>query len=251
MKKNFKKVNAAIIVIGNEILSGRTQDLNVSFISKWLNEKNGISVHEVRVIPDVEKIIVKTTNELRKKYNYIFTTGGIGPTHDDITSDSVACALGKKLILNTEAKRRLEKHYADDVLTKARLKMAYMPENSTLIDNPVSVAPGFSIQNIFVFPGVPKIMQVMFKEKVKSFDEGLRYYKKTISTTLSEGIIGEYIEKIQNKFNTLEIGSYPYFKKNSFGVSLVIKGEKDLEVSKASDEIYNYIESINGNPEIF
>ena len=126
-----------------------------------------------------------------------------------------------------------------------------LSENAILIDNPVSVAPGFSIENIFVFPGVPKIMQVMFKEKVKLFDEGLRYYKKTISTTLSEGIIGEYIEKIQNKFNTLEIGSYPYFKKNSFGVSLVIKGEKDLEVSKASDEIYNYIESINCNPEIF
>ena len=159
------------------------------------------------IVKDDKSRIIEKLNNFRKKYSFVFTSGGIGPTHDDITSDSVACALGKKLILNTEAKRRLEKHYADDVLTKARLKMAYMPENSTLIDNPVSVAPGFLIQNIFVFPGVPKIMQVMFKEKVKSIDEGLRYYKKTISTTLSEGIIGEYIEKIQNKFNTLEIGS--------------------------------------------
>ena len=243
-------ISAGILIIGNEILSGRTKDTNSNFLCLRCSDI-GIKVKEIRVIEDDIKIISKTVLVFSKKYNYVFTTGGIGPTHDDITSDSVACALGKKLILNTEAKRRLEKHYADDVLTKARLKMAYMPENSTLIDNPVSVAPGFSIQNIFVFPGVPKIMQVMFKEKVKSFDEGLRYYKKTISTILSEGIIGEYIEQIQNKFNTLEIGSYPYFKKNSFGVSLVIKGEKDLEVSKASDEIYNYIESINGNPEIF
>ena len=248
MKKQRK--TSGIIIIGNEILSGKTLEKNSNFMCKELF-RIGISCEEIVIIKDDKSRIIEKLNHFRKKYSFVFTSGGIGPTHDDITSDSVACALGKKLILNTEAKRRLEKHYADDVLTKARLKMAYMPENSTLIDNPVSVAPGFSIQNIFVFPGVPKIMQVMFKEKIKSFDEGLRYYKKTISTTLSEGIIGEYIEKIQNKFNTLEIGSYPYFKKNSFGVSLVIKGEKDLEVSKASDEIFNYIESINGNPEIF
>ena len=157
----------------------------------------------------------------------------------------------KKLILNAEAKRRLEKHYADDVLTKARLKMAYMPENSTLIDNPVSVAPGFSIQNIFVFPGVPKILQVMFKEKVKSFDEGLRYYKKTISTTLSEGIIGEYIEKIQNKFYTLEIGSYPYFKKNSFGVSIVFVGDNEELINISTLEVFEYLKKENGKPQLF
>ena len=155
----------------------------------------GVSCEEIVIIKDDKSRIIEKLNNFRKKYSFVFTSGGIGPTHDDITSDSVACALGKKLILNTEAKRRLEKHYADDVLTKARLKMAYMPENSTLIDNPVSVAPGFSIENIFVFPGVPKIMQVMFKEKVKSFDEGLRYYKKTISTTLSEGLLANILKK--------------------------------------------------------
>ena len=211
----------------------------------------GVSCEEIVIIKDDKSKIIEKLNTFRKKYNFVFTSGGIGPTHDDITSDSVACALDKKLILNNEAKKRLEKHYADDVLTKARLKMAYLPENAILIDNPVSVAPGFSIENIFVFPGVPKILQVMFKEKIRSLDEGLRYYKRTISTKLSEGIIGEYIERMQNKFHGLEIGSYPYFKKNAFGVSLVIKGESNSEVSKASDEIYNYLNSINGNPEVF
>ena len=248
MKKQRK--SSGIIIIGNEILSGKTLEKNSNFMCKELFSI-GISREEIAIIKDDKSRIIEKLNVFRKKYNYVFTSGGIGPTHDDITSDSVASALGKKLILNTEAKKRLEKHYADDVLTKARLKMAYMPENSILIDNPVSVAPGFEIENIFVFPGVPKIMQVMFKEKVRSFDEGLRYYKKTVSTKLSEGIIGEYIEKIQKKFSSLEIGSYPYFKKNAFGVSLVIKGDDDLQVTNACDEIFNYINSINGNPEIF
>ncbi len=248
MKKQRK--SSGIIIIGNEILSGKTLEKNSNFMCKELFSI-GISCEEIAIIKDDKSRIIEKLNVFRKKYNYVFTSGGIGPTHDDITSDSVASALGKKLILNTEAKKRLEKHYADDVLTKARLKMAYMPENSILIDNPVSVAPGFEIENIFVFPGVPKIMQVMFKEKVRSFDEGLRYYKKTVSTKLSEGIIGEYIEKIQKKFSSLEIGSYPYFKKNAFGVSLVIKGDDDLQVTNACDEIFNYINSINGNPEIF
>ena len=248
MKKERK--TSGIIIIGNEILSGKTLEKNSNFMCEELFSI-GISCEEIVIIKDDKSRIIEKLNIFRKKYNFVFTSGGIGPTHDDITSDSVACALDKKLILNNEAKKRLEKHYADDVLTKARLKMAYIPENAILIDNPVSVAPGFSIENIFVFPGVPKIMQVMFREKIRSLDEGLRYYKKTVSTRLSEGIIGEYIEKIQNKFHRLEIGSYPYFKKNAFGVSLVIKGDNNLEVSKASIEIYNYINSIKGNPEIF
>ena len=248
MKK--KRKTSGIIIIGNEILSGKTLEKNSNFMCKELFSI-GVSCEEIVIIKDNKPRIIEKLNTFRKKYDFVFTSGGIGPTHDDITSEAVACALDKKLILNNEAKKRLEKHYADDVLTKARLKMAYMPENVVLIDNPVSVAPGFSIENIFVFPGVPKIMQVMFKEKIRSLDEGLRYYKKTVSTNLSEGIIGEYIEKIQNKFHRLEIGSYPYFKKNAFGVSLVIKGDNNLEVSKASVEIYNYINSIQGNPEIF
>ncbi len=248
MKK--KRKSSGIIIIGNEILSGKTLETNSNFMSKELF-RIGISCEEIVTIKDEKPRIVEKVNIFRKKYDYVFTSGGIGPTHDDITSDSIASAFGEKLIINMEAKKRLEKHYSDDVLTRARLKMAYLPENASLIDNPISVAPGFFLQNVYVFPGVPKIMEAMFKDIINSLDEGLRYYKKTVSTTLSEGIIGDYIEKIQKKFSSLEIGSYPYFKKNSFGVSLVIRGVDDLKVSDASLEIYKYIESQNGNPKIF
>ena len=161
MKK--KRKTSGIIIIGNEILSGKTLEKNSNFMCKELF-RIGVSCEEIVIIKDDKSRIIEKLNTFRKKYNFVFTSGGIGPTHDDITSDSVACALDKKLILNKEAKKRLEKHYADDVLTKARLKMAYMPENAILIDNPVSVAPGFSIENIFVFPGVPKIRGPFFPE---------------------------------------------------------------------------------------
>ena len=161
MKKNFKKVNAAILVIGNEILSGRTQDLNVSFISKWLNDKNGISVEEVRIIPDNEKIIVRTTKTLKEKYNYVFTTGGIGPTHDDITAKSISKVFKVKYNYHTEAFKILEKYYGKRNFNDGRKKMSKMPFGSKLIYNPSSAAPGFKIKNVFCLPGVPLILKSM------------------------------------------------------------------------------------------
>ena len=248
MKK--KRKSSGIIIIGNEILSGKTIETNSNFMCNKLFGV-GISCSEINTIKDEESKIIEKVNLFRNKYDYVFTSGGIGPTHDDITSASIAKAFKRKLVLNQEARKLLEKHYSDDVLTKARLKMAYFPENVKLIDNPVSIAPGFFIENLYVLPGVPKIMETMFEEIVKSLDEGLRYYKKIISTILSEGIIGDFVEEIQKKFPSLEIGSYPYFKKNSFGVSLVVKGIDDETVLKATSEIHAYISSINGNPEIY
>lgn len=248
MKK--KRKSSGIIIIGNEILSGKTLEKNSNFMCERLFEV-GISCEEINTIKDEESKIIEKVNFFRKKYDYVFTSGGIGPTHDDITSASISKAFKRKLVLNKEAKKLLEKHYSDDLLTKARLKMAYLPENANLIDNPISIAPGFFVENVYVFPGVPSIMQAMFKEIAKSLDEGFRYYKRIISTTLSEGIIGEYIQLIQNKFPSLEIGSYPYFKKNSFGVSLVVKGINDETVSKAISEIAEYLNSINGDPQVY
>jgi len=248
MKK--KRKSSGILIIGNEILSGKTLEKNSNFMCKNLFEV-GISCEEINILKDEESKIIEKVNFFRNKYDYVFTSGGIGPTHDDITSASIAKAFKKKLVLNQEAKKLIEKHYSDDVVTKARLKMAYLPENANLIDNPISIAPGFFVENVYVFPGVPKIMQAMFQEIVQSLDEGFRYYKKIISTTLSEGIIGDYIQEIQNKFPSLEIGSYPYFKKNSFGVSLVVKGTDNETVSKAISEIHQYINSMNGNPQIY
>ena len=245
-----KTRTAGIIIIGNEILSGKTLETNSNFICKEFF-KIGIVCEEIRIIKDLKVKIIEVVKEFKIKYNYVFTSGGIGPTHDDITSDAISSALNRKLLLNEEAKNRLINHYSDDVLTKARLKMAYIPEGATLIDNPVSVAPGFVVDNVYVFPGVPKILEIMVKEITRNLDLGERFYKKTVSTNLSEGIIGEFIEGVQIKYHNLEIGSYPYFKKNRFGVSLVIKGLEEKVVKIATQEIYDYLESANGKPKIF
>jgi len=245
-----KTRTAGIIIIGNEILSGKTLETNSNFICKEFF-KIGVVCEEIRIVKDLKVKIIKVIKEFKSKYNYVFTSGGIGPTHDDITSDAISSALNRKLLLNKDAKDRLTNHYSDDLLTKARLKMAYIPEGAILIDNPVSVAPGYIVDNIFVFPGVPKILEIMVKEIVKNLDEGERFFKKTVSTILSEGIIGEFVENVQIKYKNLEIGSYPYFKKNRFGVSLVIKGRKEDEVMMATEEIYRYIQSVNGQPKSF
>ena len=161
MKKKIKKVNAAILIIGNEILSGRTQDKNISFISNWLNKKCGISVIEVRIIPDVEKLIVRNILELSKKFNYLFTTGGIGPTHDDITAKSIAKAFKVKYEFHKEAYQILENYYGKNEFNDGRKKMAKMPKGSNLIYNPSSAAPGFIIKNVLSLPGVPSILNTL------------------------------------------------------------------------------------------
>ena len=249
MKSNRKTFG--IIIIGNEILSGKTLDTNSHLICTQINNI-GMVCKEIVTIPDIEKIISEKVNLFRQKFDYVFTTGGIGPTHDDKTSSAVSQAFGDTLELNEEAKKRLEKHYSDDVLTNARLKMAYLPSKAKLIDNPVSIAPGFYIENVFVFPGVPKILEVMLIDVLKKFKNNQKQFiKKIITTTLSEGIIGEYVESVQKKFIDLEIGSYPYFKKNSFGVSLVITGECNKRVKEVCDLLTMYLEKNNGTPRLF
>ena len=248
MKKQRK--SSGIVIIGNEILSGKTLETNSNYMCNQLFNI-GVECEEIKIIKNNKLKIIETVRLFSKKFSYVFTSGGIGPTHDDITTAAITEAFNQKLCLNEEAKKRLKKHYSDDVLTKARLKMAYLPEKCRLIDNPVSIAPGFVIKNVYVLPGVPKIFQIMAKEIIKSLDEGKRYYKKTVSTKLSEGIIGGYIEKIQKKFHSLEIGSYPYFKKNSFGVSLVLTGENIKRIKEACELLITYLDENKGNPRLF
>jgi len=249
MKSNRK--NFGIIIIGNEILSGKTLDTNSHLICTELNNV-GMVCKEIVTIPDIEEIILSKVNLFRQKFDFVFTTGGIGPTHDDKTSNAICRAFGDSLKLNKEAKKRLEKHYSDDVLTNARLKMAYVPSRAKLIDNPVSIAPGFYLENVFVFPGVPKILEVMLKDVMKKFKKHKKkFIKKIITTILSEGIIGEYIESVQKQFSDLEIGSYPYFKKNSFGVSLVITGENTKRVEEVCDLLITYLKRNKGTPRLF
>ena len=179
MKKKTNKVNAAILIIGNEILSGRTQDKNIAFISNWLNSSCGISVKEVRIIPDIEKVIIKNVLELSKKFNYVFTTGGIGPTHDDITAQSVSKAFKVKYEFNKEAFKILEKYYGKSKFNDGRKKMAKMPKGTKLIYNPSSAAPGFIIKNVLSFPGVPSILNSMIENCKKYLIKGLIVHSRT------------------------------------------------------------------------
>jgi molybdenum cofactor synthesis domain-containing protein len=223
MKKTKKNIKAAILIIGNEVLSGRTQDLNVSFISNWLNTNCGIIVDEVRIIPDIEKKIIVNILELSKKFKYVFTTGGIGPTHDDITASSIAKAFKKEYEFDKEAYSILENYYGKKNFNDARKKMAKMPKGCQLIHNPSSAAPGFKIRNVFVLPGVPSIIKSMIMNTKKYLVRGSVTYNKSFYLKTFESKIALGLEKIQNKFlKKVNIGSYPFFKDGNVGVCIVI-----------------------------
>ena len=240
MKKANKKVNAAIVIIGNEILSGRTQDINVVSISKWLNEL-GVILEEVRVIPDIENSIVETVNEVRKKFNYVFTTGGIGPTHDDITSRSMAKAFNLSYGYHKEAYKILEKYYDKGEFNKGRKKMAMLPDKALLIFNPSSGAPGFIVDNVYCLPGVPAILKSMLGGLNSKIRGGKKILSKTISIRTVESEIAESLEKIQNKFKDIEIGSYPFFKQGKVGVSIVIRSTDENLISICYKDIEDFI----------
>ena len=223
---NIKKslLTVAIVVIGNEILSGRTKDKNIHFIADRC-DKIGLNVLEVRIIPDIEKTIIDTILALQSNYDYIFTTGGIGPTHDDITTASVAKAFKVETEINTEALKRLKIHYdrTDIKLNAARKKMAIIPKGALLIDNPVSAAPGFILKNIYVLPGVPKILQAMFyglEDKISGKDNMINM---NIVVFSPEGEIADILTKVQTEFSEVNIGSYPYFRPPDIGTNLVLR----------------------------
>lgn len=245
-----ERKKSGIIIIGDEVLSGKTLDTNSNFISSHLI-KRGVDVKEISIIPDNEDEIVQKILHFSKRFDYVFTTGGIGPTHDDITCKSIAKAFKRKLVQSFKAKKLLEKHYGIENLSSSRLKMSYFPEGYKLIQNPVSVAPGFNIKNVYVFPGVPKILEVMFYEFIDKLLQIKIFPQKVISTSLPESSISDFIENIQKANSDVKIGSYPYFKNQNFGVSLVIKSEDKKKLNKVSNEIFNYLLNNNGNPKLF
>ncbi len=244
MKKKFKEVNAAILIIGNEILSGRTQDKNIAFLSNWLNSNCGISVLEVRIIPDVEKIIVENINHLSKKFNYVFTTGGIGPTHDDITAQSIAKAFNLKYEYQNEAFKILQKYYGKKKFNDGRKKMSKMPRGAKLIYNPSSAAPGFITRNIISLPGVPSILNSMIDNCKKYLVKGLKVHSKTINLFTVESNISKKLGLIQKKFKKhVEIGSYPFFRLGKIGVSVVTRSTSKLKLNKVNKELLKLVKS--------
>jgi molybdenum cofactor synthesis domain-containing protein len=242
MKKKNKKVNAAILIIGNEILSGRTQDKNVSFIANWLNSKCGISVSEVRVIPDDEKIIVNNITVLSRKFNYVFTTGGIGPTHDDITAQSISKAFKVKYEYHKEAYKILENYYGKKKFNDGRRKMAKMPRSSKLIYNPSSAAPGFIIKNVLSLPGVPSILNSMIENCKRFLVKGTKVHSKTINLYTVESNISKKLGQIQKKYKKfVDIGSYPFFRLGKIGVSIVTRSISLEKLKKVDQEIVNLV----------
>ncbi len=242
--ENKKEIFAGIIIIGNEILSGRTQDTNTSTLSIWLNSL-GIKVQEVRVIPDTEETIIKTVNELRKKYNYIFTTGGIGPTHDDITASSVSKAFNLTYGPHKEAMSILEKYYKPGEFNEGRKKMACMPTDANLILNPTSGAPGFNVENVFCLPGVPSILKSMIGGISHKLIGGNPILSQTINLRTVESEIAKSLSEVQIKNKDVDIGSYPFFRAGKLGVAIVLRSSDQNKIDKCNLEIQNFIKEKN------
>ena len=227
---------AAVVVIGNEILSGRTRDANLQYIAGKLAGW-GIRLLEARVIPDVTDTIVATVNEARARFDYVFTTGGIGPTHDDITAEAVAKAFGVGLVRDAESHRRMAAYYKPGEFNAARQKMTYIPAGSTPIENAVSIAPGFQIGNVFVLAGVPAIMRAMMDTLRPRLVGGPPVQSRTVSVHLGEGVIAEGFAALQAKYPAIDMGSYPFYRDGRFGTSLVLRGTDGAALDRARDEV--------------
>lgn len=238
--KTKKSPTAVVVVIGNEILSGQTQDLNINYIAEKLFEK-GISLLEARIITDDVEVIVNTVNECRKKYTYVFTTGGIGPTHDDMTTMAIAKVFNVPVQRDVKAEKLLLEKYPPELPgTEERLRMADLPQGAKLILNPISGAPGYFIENVYVLAGVPNIMQSMLDNLLIHLKGGHRIFRKTTFIPLFESQIARQLRTIQNTFPEVEIGSYPAWHPNEKrGTHIVVKGHDESKLSEVFNKIVN------------
>ena len=237
---------AAIIIIGNEILSGRTPDANLAWLGHQLNLA-GVRLVETRIIRDVTDEIIATVQDMSPKYDYVFTTGGIGPTHDDITAESMALAFDTDIVINDDAVKQMEAYYGEK-LTEARMRMARIPVGATLIENSVSGAPGFIIGNVHVMAGVPRIMQGMFETILPTLSGGLPMISSTVACSMQESEIALPLAEIQKEFPTIDIGSYPHFRGGLLGLSVVLRSTEEAELGKATRQVVELIRSLGGEP---
>ncbi len=242
---SYAGTRGACLLIGNEILSGRTEEKNLMWLARRLRAQ-GIRLHEAAIIPDVDNVIMTTLNRLRANFDHVFTTGGIGPTHDDITARAVAAAFAVPLVLHKRAEKLLRDHYGKDFNT-ARRKMAMIPKGARLIDNPISCAPGFSIGNVHVMAGVPAIMQAMARGLLAGFDKGDVWMSSLVSSSLSEGMIAAGLADIQKHYgDDVEIGSYPWMKNAGKGVNIVVSGYDQSVIMAAARDIQKGIMALGG-----
>jgi molybdenum cofactor synthesis domain-containing protein len=229
---------AALVVIGDEILSGRTQDKNVAQVATWLNDQ-GIRLAEVRIIPDLLERIVETVNAVRSEHDYVFTTGGIGPTHDDITVDAIAAAFGVPVVVHPEARRILEGFYRDRPggLTEARLRMARVPEGAELIPNPTSGAPGVRIGNVYIMAGVPHIAATMLEALTGTLEGGRPVVSVTVGARAPESDVADLLRETEAAHPGVAIGSYPFFKDGRYGANFVIRSEDGDLAQRTGDAL--------------
>ncbi len=240
-------VTAAVLIIGNEILSGRTKDANLPYLGERLGEL-GIRLAEARVVADQKDEIVAAVNALRQRYTYLFTTGGIGPTHDDITAECVAAAFGRPLIRNPEALALLQAHYAPGDLNEARLRMANTPEGATLIENPISHAPGFRIENVHVMAGVPAVMRAMFDSLAPGLTGGPPLRSRTLASDLPEGALAAGLGALQERYPEVDIGSYPSFRDGRPSVAVVLRATDEPRLAAAAEEVGALIRELGAVP---
>jgi molybdenum cofactor synthesis domain-containing protein len=242
-----KAVTACLIVIGNEVLSGRTRDANLQYLAQALNSI-GICMAEARVIPDDETTIIAAVNECRRRFDYVLTTGGIGPTHDDITAASIAKAFGVPLIRDPQAEAWLRQYYRPGDVNPQRLKMADVPEGATLIENPVSKAPGFQIGNVIVLPGIPRIMQAMFEGHRHRLQGGAEVLSQAVAAFLPEGVMAGPLAQIQARYPDIEIGSYPFFRDGRLGAALVLRATDATRLAAGAEDVRAMIRGLGGEP---
>lgn len=243
----MSEFSAGIIIIGDEILSGRTHDTNSNFLAKKLT-KYGIQLKEIIIIPDNEQTIIDTVKKYHKSFTYVFTTGGIGPTHDDITSQSISKAFNKPYLIHPDAYKILENFYPKGEFNESRQRMAKMPEGAILISNPLTAAPGFIIKNVFVLPGVPKIMENMIDQVFLNIKKGKPKKIYTINTNLFESTLAEKLSLVQENYPDCSIGSYPYFNyiEKTGGVNIVISSWKLDNLDDVVKEIKDLILLLGG-----
>jgi molybdenum cofactor synthesis domain-containing protein len=238
-------VTACLIIIGNEILSGRTQDKNLGHIAAKLNGW-GIRLTEARIVPDIADTIISTLNEVRRRFDYVLTTGGIGPTHDDITSQCVSAAFGLEHDLHPEAQRTLLDYYGEGHLNEARLRMAMTPKGARLIENPISGAPGFQVENVFVLAGVPRVMQAMLDGLGGRLEGGLPRLSRTVTVYLPEGVLASGLDVLQHDHPAVEIGSYPFHEDGRFGSRLVLTGTDGRELDAVAGSLDLLLDELQG-----
>ena len=242
-------ITAAVLVIGNEILSGRTKDANIAYLGQELNHI-GIRLTESRIVADDEQDIVDALNALRARYDYVFTTGGIGPTHDDITADSVAAAFGVGIDYHPEVYQVLREYFENNGLeaNEARMRMARVPDGASLIDNDVSLAPGFQLDNVFVLAGVPRIARNMFERAKSRLRHGETMLSRSVRCHVGEGTVAEGLSALQAQYTDIDIGSYPWSENGKHGTSLVARSTDEQRLKQAADDIYALVEKLGGEP---